>query len=70
MLVGTIIMFDRDCFQCCHLTLCRDEKLYWPINEKGAELFRITGCFTAITKTPGFLGVEIATILEAENQQG
>jgi hypothetical protein len=66
MLVRTIIMFDRDCFQCCHLTLCRDEKLYWSINEKRAELFRITGCFMAITKTLRFPGVEITTILEAE----
>lgn len=49
-----IFKFDRHCFQCCKLVSCRDEKFYWTINQKRAGLFRITGCFMVITKTPGF----------------
>jgi hypothetical protein len=66
MLTRSISMFDRHCFRCCQLLLCRYEKFYWSINRKRAELFRITGGFMVMTKTPGFLGVEIATILQAE----
>jgi hypothetical protein len=56
MLGRTIFSLTDIVSSAANLFLLAMKKFYWTIKQKWAGLFRITGCFMVITKTPGFSG--------------